>query len=118
HLVACLVVQQRAGRSQPIWPRSACHNTMSSRPIGLIAFEYRKVLPRSRRASLMLLGDEMSRYFKCPLTPESDIKCDIGECPLWAKSRHRRLLDYVVGCRKKRSWKCKAERRGGLEVDE
>ena len=58
HLVACLVVRQRAGRSQPIWPRSARHKIMvipTGRPDRLDA---QKSLAALWRASLMLARDK------------------------------------------------------------
>jgi hypothetical protein len=32
-------------------------------------------------------------------TPESDIKCDIMECPLWAKSGHPSIIWIATGVR-------------------
>ena len=55
-------------------------------------------------------------------TPESDIKCDTGECPLWAKSglMHRgkkRLFNQLVGTHLKLMRNREAESLRNLKVD-
>src|SRR5262249_27558773 len=51
-------------------------------------------------------------------TPESDIKCDTGECPLWAISGHRDgLFDHLVCEREQKRRNLEAERLGSLEVE-
>src|SRR5262249_61011898 len=50
--------------------------------------------------------------------PESDIKCDIMECPLWANSGHwPRLFDHLIGARKERWRHGETKCLGGLQVN-
>ena len=60
-------------------------------------------------------ADMCSAQAHVRFTPESDIKCDIVECPLRAKSGHS--FEHLVGTSDKRVGDIETERPRGLEVD-